>query len=137
MFLRMPDRFRRVRDPNGTIWTTFGPPAGPARPARAGPKIFFGRGSRGSRKTFLPQRFFLFKNDIHWVLSGFRAQKNSFWAPLDPPKAILAPFTHKMAKMGFKNGQKTHYFEKIFFAPNHFISVPRWSGTLKNPKLAS
>ena len=55
------DCFRRVRDPNGTIWTTFGPPAGPARPALPGPEKFFGRGSPGSRKFFFPKRFFCSK----------------------------------------------------------------------------
>ena len=135
-FLRPPDRFRRVRDPNGTILTTFGLPAGLARPARPGPEKIFGRGSRGSRKFFFPKNFFVQKRyslGPEWV-SG---PKNSFWAPLDPPQgAILAHFTHKMAKMGFKNGQKTRFL-RFFFAPNHFISVPTWSGTLKNPKLAS
>ena len=33
-------------------------------------------------------------------------------------------------------GSKKRVFLKIFFAPNHFLSVPRWPGTLKNPKLA-
>ena len=61
MFLRAPDRFRRVREPNGTIWTTFGLPVGPAGPARAGLEIFFGRGSRGSQKNFFPKNFFCSK----------------------------------------------------------------------------
>ena len=72
----VPDRFRRVRDPSGTILTTFGLPAGPAGPARA--RKCFRSGSRGSRKKIFPERIFLFKNDIHWVLSGFRAQKTHF-----------------------------------------------------------
>ena len=79
------DRFRRVRDPNGTTLTSFGPPAGPARPARAVPEIFFGRGSPGSRKKIFPHEFFLFKNDIHWVLSGFRAKKKLILDPSRPP----------------------------------------------------
>ena len=72
MFLRTPDRVRRVRNPNGTIWTTFGLPAGPAGPARARSEIFSVGGPGGS-EIFFP-KYFLFKNDIHWVLSGFRAQ---------------------------------------------------------------
>ena len=101
--LRVPDRFRRVRDPNGTVLTTFRLPAGPIRK-------FFQSGVPGVPKKISPI-IFLFKNVIHWVLIGFWApKKNSFWTPLDPPKgAILAHFTHKMAKMGFKNGQKTHF----------------------------
>ena len=75
--LRVPNHFRRVRDANGTIWTTFGPPGGPAGPARAGSEKFFGRGSRGS-ENFFPPRIFFYKNVIHWVLSGFRAQKTHF-----------------------------------------------------------
>ena len=113
----MPDRFRRVRDPNGTVLTTFGLPAGPAGPGRPGSEKIFGRGSRGSKKIF-PKNFFVQKRyslGPEWVLGP----KNSFWTPLDPPKvAILGHFTHKMAKMGFKNGQKTRFFEKNFFAPN-------------------
>ena len=103
LFLRVPGRFRRVRDPNGTILTTFGLPAGP------GPKMF-SVGGAGSPEKFFPKNFFLFKNDIHWVLVGFWAQKNSFWTPLDPPKgAILAHFTHKMAKMGFKTAKNAFF----------------------------
>ena len=109
-FLRPPDRFRRVRDPNGTIWTTFGPPAGPARARK-----FFRSGVPGvPKKNFAPNIFFVKKRyslGAEWV-SG---PKNSFLAPLDPPKgAILAHFTHKMTKMGFKNGAKMRFFEKCF-----------------------
>ena len=98
-FLRPPDRFRRVTDPNGTIWTTFGPPAGPARPARAGPEKFFGRGSRGSRTHFFPQRFFFVQKSYslgpEWVLGP----KSSFWTPPDPLKgAILAILCVKWLK---------------------------------------
>ena len=135
--LRVPDRFRRVRDPNGTVLTTVGLPGGPAGPGRPGSEKIFGRGSWGSEKKF-PQEFFVQKRyslGPGWFLSP---KKNSFWTPLDPPKvAIWAHFTHKMAKMGFKNGQNPAFFEKFFFALNHFISVPTWSGTLKNPQLAS
>ena len=60
MFLRAPDRFRWVREPNGTIWTTFGPPGVLAGPARAGSENFFGWGSRGCRKNF-PQEYFCSK----------------------------------------------------------------------------
>ena len=72
------DRFRRVRDPNGTILTTFGPPAGPAGP---GPKIFSVGGPGGPEKIF-PKYFFVQKRyslGPEWVLGP----KNSFWTPLD------------------------------------------------------
>ena len=89
---------------------------------------FWGLGPGGI--FFIQKRYSL---GPEWVLSP----KNLFWTPLDPPKgAILTHFTHEMAKMGFKNGLKRRFFEKLFLAPNHFISVPRWPGTLKNPKLA-
>ena len=105
--LRVPDRFKRVRDPNGTIWTTFVPPAGP------GSEKFFGRGSRGS-KFFYAKNFFVQKRyslGPGWVLGP----KNSFWTPLDPPKvAIWAHFTHYMAKMGFKNNLKTQFGDFFF-----------------------
>ena len=120
-FLRPPDRFRRVRDPNGTIWTTFGPPAGPgpAGPGRAR-KIFRSGVPGAPKKKFSPRIFFVQKRyslGPEWV-SG---PKNSFWTPLDPPEgAILAHFTHKMAKMGFKNGQKNAFFEKVFFCFKSF-----------------
>ena len=111
MFLRMPDRFRRVRDPNGTIRTTFGPP--PGRPG-PGPKMFSVGGPGGPEKKFSPKIFFVQKRyslGPEWVLGP----KNSFWTPLDTPQgAILAHFTHKMAKMGFKNGPKTHFFINFF-----------------------
>ena len=51
MSLRVPDRFRRVREPNGTILTTFGLPAGPAGP---GSENFFGW---GAEKQIFPQFF--------------------------------------------------------------------------------
>ena len=56
-------------------------------PGRAGPgraRNIFRSGVPGVPKK-ISARIFLFKNDIHWVLSGFRAQKNSFGTPLDPP----------------------------------------------------
>ena len=80
------DRFRRVRDPNGTILTTFGPPAGRAR-------NFFRSGVPGV-PNFFPQKIFLFKNDIHWVLSGFRAQKTHFGPLWTPQKGLFWPILH-------------------------------------------
>ena len=53
----VPDRFRRVRDPNGTILTTFGLPAGPAGP---GPKVF-SVGGPGGPNIFSPRNFFVQK----------------------------------------------------------------------------
>ena len=108
MFLRAPDRFRRVREPNGTIWTTFGLPAGPAGPARAGSEFC----SVGGHEKKIPQELFCSKTIFIGSWLGF-GPKKLILDPLDPPKgAILAHFTHKMAKMGFKNGPKTHFFHK-------------------------
>ena len=49
---------------------------------------------------------------------------------MDP---ILAHFVGKKADFEVK---KKTLFSQIFFAQNHFILGPGWSGTLKNPKLA-
>ena len=112
--LRVPDRFRRVRDPNGTVLTPFGLPAGPAGPGRPGSKNFFGRGSRGSRKKNFPKDF-LFKNDIHWVLSGFRAQKTHLGPPWTPQKGPFWPNLHtNWPKWDSKTAKKTHFL-RIFF----------------------
>ena len=124
----MPDRFRRVRDPNGTILTTFRLPTGPAGPGRAGSENFFGRGSRGSEKNFR-QEFVLFKNGIHWVLSGFWAQKKTDFGPLWTPEkgAILPHFTYKMAKK--------RIFEKKFCSKSfYFGSYMVWDP--QNPKIS-
>ena len=47
--LRLPNRFREVRDPTRTFWTPHGVRGG--RAAGAGPEKIFGRGP-GVRKTF-------------------------------------------------------------------------------------
>ena len=113
MFLRAPDRFRRVRDPNGTILTTFRLPTGPAGPGRAGSENFFGRGSRGSRNFFSPRIFFVQKRyslGPEWV-SG---RKNSFWTPLDPQKGPFWPILHtKWPKWDSKTAKKTAFLIKI------------------------
>ena len=49
--------------------------------------------------------------------------------PVDP---ILDHFVGILGQFGVKK----RVFLKNILAPNHFLSVPRWSGTLKNPKLA-
>ena len=55
--------------------------------------------------------------------------------PVDPPMdPILAHFVGILGQFGVK---KHVFLKKTFFTLNHFFSVPRWSGTLKNPKLAS
>ena len=59
--LRVPDRFRRVREPNGTIWTTFGPPGSAAGPARAGSEIF-SVGGPGGPKIFSANFLFVQKH---------------------------------------------------------------------------
>ena len=114
-FLRVPDRFRRVRDPNGTILTTFRlPGARPGRPG-PGPKIFSVGGSRGL-KHFSP-RFFCSKTLFIGSWVGFEPKnKHWFWAPLDPQKSPFGPILHtKWPKMGFNNGQKNAFFGEILF----------------------
>ena len=111
--LRLPNRFRWVRDPNGTLWTPYGEGGGRAGRARKN----FRAGSGGS-KNFFHQNFFDQKRyslGPEWVWGP----KNRFWTPLDPPKvAIWTQFTYKMAQMGPKNGQKNTFFHKNVFAPN-------------------
>ena len=48
---------------------------------------------------------------------------------MDP---ILAQYVGKKADFGVK---KHVFLKKKVFAPNHFLSVPRWSGTFKKRKL--
>ena len=54
-----------------------------------------------------------------WARMG---QWTPFWPNLCAKRPIL--------------GSKNAFFSKKIFAPNHFLSLPRWCGTLKNPKLA-
>ena len=53
-------------------------------------------------------------------------------APLYPPMDPI--WSHFVGILG-QFGVKKHVFLKKKFAQNHFLSVPRWSGTLKNRKL--
>ena len=120
--LRPPDRFRRVRDPNGTIWTTFGPPAGPARPARAGPEKFFGRGSRGSRKKIFP-KYFLFKNVI---LGGHRVHHIFLERVVPAPLLYNVPWQPHL--YDFANAPKRKFHRATL--PQPFC--PFFTGTSEN-----
>ena len=51
--LRVPNRFREVRDPNGTLWTPYGGEGG-----RAWPETNFGRGPVRWSEKKIPQTFF-------------------------------------------------------------------------------
>ena len=53
--------------------------------------------------------------------------------PLYPPKDPT--WSHFVGILGQFGVKKRVFLKKNFFAPNHFLSVPRWPGTLKNPKL--
>ena len=84
----------------------------PPSPAHTGTRA--GRPS-GVRKNIFPQFFFAQK----WFLLGpgwISGPKKRIWTTLGPPNgAILAHFTHKVAKSGPKNSLKTRFFEKFFF----------------------
>ena len=125
----MSDRFRRVRDPNGTVLTPFGLPAGPAGPGRPGSKIFFGRGSRGS-EIFFFSKFFLVQK---------RYSLGPEWV-LGPKKLILDPsrlglWMKNITKNKLKNFTK--FFTKFIFIflawkiylPPTIVSSKNWDGS--------
>ena len=102
MFLRAPDRFRRVRDPNGTIWTTFGPPAGP--------KNFSVGGPGGPEKKFFPKNFFCSKTlfiGSCWVLGP----KKLILGPSRPPtRGHFGPFYTQNGQNGIQKRPKNAFF---------------------------
>ena len=93
-------------------------------------------GARNFSKSFWAKKGQIFSPNV--VLNYFdshrvRDPQNPKIDPVDPPvNPILAHFVAKRPILGVK---KTCFSRKNIFAPNHFLSVPRWSGTLKNRKL--
>ena len=67
-------------------------------------------------------------------LKGPGPSKTQNWACRPPP--VDPHFGPICGQKGRFWGQKPAFFSKKNSAPNHFILGPRWSGTLKNPKLA-
>ena len=109
--------------PCGPILTYFG--GGGGGPARNFSKSFWAK---------IGQKFFFKKIALFRLPKGQGASKTQI-DPVDPPvDPILAQFVGKKADFGVK---KRVFLKKYCFAPIHFSSVPRWSGTVKNPKLAS
>ena len=120
---------QRVRDPQK-------PKIDPVDPPPSGPHFgpfcvqkgrFWGQKTRFSQKTFFAPNHFL--SLPRWC----GTLKNQIWPFIPPNGPHLVPFCGHFGPIW---GQKTGFSQKIFFAPYHFLSVPRWSGALKNPKLA-
>ena len=129
-----PTVLEGLQTPTERFWPPLGPP--PARPG-PGPKIFSVGGPGGPEKLFSPRIFFVQKRyslGPGWVLGP----KKLILDPSRPPtRGHFGPFYTQNGQNGIQKRPKNAIFHYIFFAPNHFISVPTWSGTLKNPKLAS
>ena len=86
--------------------------------------------AKKGQKFFFQKKFYLHYFDSQRVWDPQKPKIDPVDPPVDP---ILAHFVCKKADFGVK---KRDFLKKIFFAPIHFLSVPRWSGTVKNPKLA-
>ena len=95
------DRFRRVRDPNGTILTTFGLPTGPA-----GARKFFRSGVPGVPKNFSSNIIFVQKRyslGPEWVWGP----KKLILDPLRPPKRRhFGPFYIQNGRNGIQKQPK-------------------------------
>ena len=64
---------------------------------------------------------------------GLGPSKTQNWPCKPPSGPHFGPFCGHFGPIW---GQKNAFFSQKNFAPIHFLSVPRWSGTLKNPRLA-
>ena len=86
----------------------------------------------GVKKHFFLKKFssksFLIGSQMAW--DPQKPKIGPLYPPMDP---IWAHFVGILAQFGVK---KRVFLKKIFGTQNHFTSGPRWSGTLKNPKLA-
>ena len=87
-------------------------------------------GQKKAKNFFFQKKFYLHYFDSQRVWDPQKPKIDPVDPPVDP---ILAQFVGKKADFGVK---KRVFLKKYFFAPIHFLSVPRWSGTVKNPKLA-
>ena len=110
-------------------------PQNPTGPLRAYFGLFGGGAGRKISKSFWPkkgQNFFPKKFNLHY----FDSQR--VWDPqkpkIDPVDPQWTPFGPILWAFWANLGSKNAFFSKKF-APNHFLSVPRWSETLKNRKL--
>ena len=87
---------------------------------------------RGQTPSFF-SKLFLLQNIFYRFPDGVGPSKTQNWPFIPSKRTPLGPI---LWAFWANLGSKKAFFSKIFFAPNHFLSVPRWPGTLKNPKLA-
>ena len=80
------------------------------------------------KNTFFSKK--LLKIIFYRFPDGLGHTKNENW-PFIPTQ--WTPFVGILGQFGVK---KRVFLGIYFSAPNHFLFGPRWSGTLKNPKLA-
>ena len=78
-------------------------------------------------QNFFPIFFALFR-----LPKGPGPSKTQNWPCRPPSGPHFGPICGQKGRFW---GQKNAFFSKNIFAPIHFLSVPRWSGTLKNRKL--
>ena len=90
----------------------------------------------GPEKNFFPRNFFCSKTLFIGSWLGFGPKKLILDPSKPPTRGHFGPFYTQNGQNGIQKRPKNAFFHKFFFALNQFISVPRWSGTLKNPKLA-
>ena len=114
---------QRVRDPQKPKIDPVDPPVDPILAQFVGKKADFGVKNRVFLKKIYSKSFFI-GSQMVWD------PQNPKIDLVEPPvDTILTQFVRKKADFGVK---KNAFFSQNFFAPNHFLSVPRWSGILKN-----
>ena len=86
----------------------------------------------GSKNAFFSKKFVSSKSFFIASQMVWDPQKTQNWPFIPPNGPHLVPFCGHFVPIW---GQKTRFSRNFFFAANHFLSVPRWSGTLKNRKL--
>ena len=112
-------------------------PQNPTGPFRAYFGLFWGGQAQIFSKSFWAKigQIFFPKQILHY----FDSQR--VWDPqkpkIDPVDPQWTPFWLILWAFWANLGSKQTLFsqKQFVFAPNHFLSVPRWSGTLKNRKL--
>ena len=105
-----------------TLLRPCGPMLGGGRP-----KISKSFWAKIGQKSFVPKQLHSLDSQRVWDPQKLKID------PVDPPvDPLLGPFCGHFGPIW---GQKKSFFSQKNFAQNHFILGPRWSGTLKNPKL--
>ena len=118
---------QRVWDPQKPKIDPVDPPVDPILAQFVGKRADFGVKKRVFLKIFFCSKSFFIGSQMAW--DPQKPKIGPLYPPTDP---IWAHFVGILGQFGVKK----RVFLKNVFAANHFLSVPRWSGTLKNPKLA-